>query len=111
MNFSLLKLLAHGFFTPHSSLNNTLNTFGIKPYTKKKFALLYFLFIDPHVAVNRLMIWIKLAHVKASDCPPASAQIFESARANIRNAPREYSKAPKRISEMLHTTIRKPPSE
>lgn len=29
------------------------------PYTKKELALIYFPFSDPHVAVNRLMGWVK----------------------------------------------------
>ena len=33
--------------------------FNIKPYTKKELALLYFPSTDPHVAVNRLMMWAK----------------------------------------------------
>ena len=33
--------------------------FNIKPYTKKELALLYFPSTDPHVAVNRLMMWVK----------------------------------------------------
>ena len=49
--------------TLRSSLNNTLRSslkdFSIKPYTKKELALLYFPATDPHVAVNRLMTWVK----------------------------------------------------
>ena len=33
----------------------------------------------------------------APNCPPCPARIFESALANIRNAPHDYSKASKRI--------------
>ena len=36
--------------------------FNIKPYTKKELALLYFPSTDPHVAVNRLMMWVKRCH-------------------------------------------------
>ena len=35
------------------------STFTIQPYTKKELALLYFPSATPHVAVNRLMSWIR----------------------------------------------------
>ena len=50
-------IASHFLFT-YLSLSN-MNNFKIQPYTKKELALLYFPSADPHVAVNRLMMWIK----------------------------------------------------
>lgn len=36
-----------------------MNKFEIQAYTKKELALLYFPSAEPHVAVNRLMSWVK----------------------------------------------------
>ena len=36
-----------------------MKNFKLQPYTKKELALLYFPSTDPHVAVNRLMMWVK----------------------------------------------------
>ena len=52
-------ILHSSLFTLHLTLLSDMNNFKIQPYTKKELALLYFPSADPHVAVNRLMMWIK----------------------------------------------------
>ena len=55
-SYSLTLHLTIGFFTLHFSL---MTTFTIQPYTKKGLSLMYFPTATPHVAVNRLMSWIR----------------------------------------------------